>query len=275
MLDSVDSAIDTVDGLVYSLASSALLGWSRTWFAAITVLQRFTRSTMRRPLQQFHISVRTLALWKHSNGHTNAQAPHVGVIMNNKCSGLMLALQRCLRLLLKVVTPFAVTAHRGGASMCVQVLLLLLALLAAHAVAQKCVPGTNEVVAISTAKDAAALAEAIICPGVIVRAVFSGTIQPTDTITVGPKSKLVVVASGASNPAVIDGQGTVQLFNVLAGGELSLQNIVLSNGYALAEGGGILAAADSAITIINSLLEGNVARRGAAIYTDGSVSIQQ
>jgi hypothetical protein len=156
-----------------------------------------------------------------------------------------------------------------------QVLLLLLALLATHAAAQKCVPGTNAVLEIRTAKDAAALAQAIICPGVTVRAVFSGTIQPTDTITVGRKSKLAVVASGASKPAVIDGQGTVQLFSVLAGGELSLQNVVLSNGHAVAEGGGILAAADSAITIFNSKLQGNIARRGAAIYTDGSVSIQQ
>jgi predicted outer membrane repeat protein len=156
-----------------------------------------------------------------------------------------------------------------------QLLLSALVLLAAHAAAQKCVPGSSAVVEISTAKDAEALANAIICPGVTVRAVFTGTVQPTDTITVGPKSKLVVVASGGSKAAVIDGQGTVQLFNVSAGGELSLQNVVLSNGYAVAEGGGILAAAGSAITIINSKLEGNVARRGAAIYTDGSVSIQQ
>jgi predicted outer membrane repeat protein len=153
--------------------------------------------------------------------------------------------------------------------------LLVLALIAAHAVAQKCVPGTTDVLQISSTKDASALAKAIICPGVTIRAVVSGTVQPTNTITVGAKSKLIISASKALKPAVIDGQGTVQLFSVLAGGELSLQNVVLSKGFAAAEGGGILAAAGSAITIINSKLEGNVARRGAAIYTDGSVSIDQ
>jgi hypothetical protein len=153
-------------------------------------------------------------------------------------------------------------------------LLVLVLLAAAHAAVQKCVP-TSAVVEISSAKDAIALAKAIICPGVTVRAVLSGTVQPIDTITVGTKSKLIITASKALKPAVIDGQGTVQLFSVLAGGELSLQNIVLSNGFAAAEGGGILGAANTTVALLGSTLQGHRAVAGAAIFTNGSVSIDQ
>jgi hypothetical protein len=152
--------------------------------------------------------------------------------------------------------------------------LLALALIAAHAVAQKCVPGTTDVLQISSTKDATALATAIICPGVTIRAVLSGTVQPTDTITIGAKSKLVIAASTAL-PAVIDGQGTVQLFRVLAGGELSLQEVVLSNGYAALEGGGILGAANTTIALIGATLQGHTAATGAAIFSNGTVSIDQ
>jgi hypothetical protein len=154
------------------------------------------------------------------------------------------------------------------------VLLALVLLAAAHGAVQKCVP-TDQVVEISTAKDAVALAQAIICPGVTVRAVLSGTVQPIDTITVGTKSKLIITASKALKPAVIDGQGTVQLFSVLAGGELLLQNVVLSNGFAVAEGGGILGAANTTIALIGATLQGHRAVAGAAIFTNGTVSIQQ
>jgi hypothetical protein len=153
-------------------------------------------------------------------------------------------------------------------------LLALVVFVAAQAAVQKCVP-TTQVVEISSAKDAIALAEAIICPGVTVRAVLSGTVQPTDTITVGAKSKLVISASKALKPAVIDGQGTVQLFSVLAGGELLLQNVVLSNGFAAAEGGGILGAANTTIALVGATLQGHTATAGAAVFTNGTVSINQ
>jgi hypothetical protein len=154
------------------------------------------------------------------------------------------------------------------------VLLALVLLAAAQAAVQKCVP-TTQVVEISSAKGAIALAKAIICPGVTVRAVLSGTVHPTDTITVGTKSKLIITASKALKPAVIDGQGTVQLFSVLAGGELLLQNIVLSSGFAAAEGGGILGAANTTIALVGSTLQGHTATAGAAIFTNGTVSIGQ
>jgi hypothetical protein len=154
------------------------------------------------------------------------------------------------------------------------VLLVLMLLAAAHAAVQKCVP-TNYIVDVRTSKDAIALAKAIICPGVTVRAVLSGTVQPTDTITVGRKSKLVISALTAVKPAAIDGQGTVQLFNVLAGGELMLQNVVLSNGFAVAEGGGILGAANTTIALVGTTLQGHTATAGAAIFSNGTVSIDQ
>jgi hypothetical protein len=156
-----------------------------------------------------------------------------------------------------------------------QKILVLALLAAAQAAVQKCVP-TNQVVEIKSAKDAIALAQAIICTGVTVRAVVSGTVQPSDTITVGAKSKLIISASTkALKPAIIDGQGTVQLFNVLAGGELSLQNVVLSKGFAAAEGGGILSAAETTISLLGATMQGHTAARGAAIFTNGSVSIDQ
>jgi hypothetical protein len=154
------------------------------------------------------------------------------------------------------------------------ILLVLALFAAAHAAVQKCVP-TNHVIEISSAKDAIALAQAIICPGVTVRAVLSGTVQLSDTITIGRKSKLFISASKALKPAIIDGQGTVQLFNVLAGGELSLQNVVLSSGFAAAEGGGILGAANTTISLVGATLQGHKATAGAAIFTNGSVSIDQ
>jgi hypothetical protein len=155
-----------------------------------------------------------------------------------------------------------------------QKLSVLALLAAAHAAVQKCVP-TNQVVEMRSAKDAITLAQAIIRPGVTVRAVVSGTVQPSDTITVGAKSKLIISASKALKPAIIDGQGTVQLFNVLAGGELSLQNVVLSNGFAVGEGGGILGAADTTISLAGATLQGHTATAGAAIFTEGSVSLDQ
>eukprot|EP00953_Heterococcus_sp_UTEX-ZZ885_P017744 9934-Heterococcus_DN1.PRE.2 len=154
--------------------------------------------------------------------------------------------------------------------------LLWLALLSAvQAAVPKCVPGTTDVLQIRNTNDAAALAQAIICPGVSVRAVVSGTVQPTDTITVGRKSKLIISAMTAVKPAAIDGQGTVQLFSVLAGGELLLQNVVLSNGFAAAAGGGILGAANTTIALVGTTLQGHTAATGAAIFTNGSVSIEQ
>jgi hypothetical protein len=154
------------------------------------------------------------------------------------------------------------------------VLLVLVRLAAAYAAVQKCVP-TNQIVDVRTSKDAIALAQAIICPDVTVRAVLSGTVQPTDTITIGTKSKLVISTSTALIPAVIDGQGIVQLFSVLAGGALLLQNVVLSNGFAAAEGGGILGAANSSIALVGTTLQGHTATAGAAIFTNGTVSIDQ
>eukprot|EP00953_Heterococcus_sp_UTEX-ZZ885_P005995 3706-Heterococcus_DN1.PRE.1 len=136
------------------------------------------------------------------------------------------------------------------------VLLALVLLAAAHGAVQKCVP-TNQIVDVRTSRDATALAQAIICPGVTVRAVLSGTVQPKDTFTVGANSKLIITASKALNPAFIDGRGTVQLFSVLAGGELLLQNVVLSNGFAAAEGGGILGAANTTIALIGATLQGH------------------
>jgi hypothetical protein len=68
---------------------------------------------------------------------------------------------------------------------------------AAQAAVQNCVPGTNNVLEISTAKDAVALTEAIVFPAVTLRAALSGSVQPIDTITAGAKSKLTISASEA------------------------------------------------------------------------------
>jgi hypothetical protein len=178
----------------------------------------------------------------------------------------------------KVETGSVCSLRRRDASLLLLLMrkLLWLALLSAvQAAVPECVPGTTDVRQIRNTNDAAALAKAIICPNVTVRAVVSGTVQPTDTITVGTKSKLVISALTAVKPAAIDGQGTVQLFSVLAGGELSSQNVVLSNGFAVAGGGGILAAANTTIALVGATLQGHTATAGAAIFSNGTVSIDQ
>lgn len=86
-----------------------------------------------------------------------------------------------------------------------------------------------------------------------------------------------------SKTVVIDGQnhiinGTdsihhVRIFNVNSEGNLTLKNIILSEGYHNIEGGAILVQEGGLLTLMNVTFIKNVAYNGGAIYTNGDLDI--
>jgi predicted outer membrane repeat protein len=143
---------------------------------------------------------------------------------------------------------------------------LWLAFSAMCASAQSC-PKTPVPTTVLSTADAATLAKqlaaAFDCPKAAFSAVWQGSVTLTESFVVGNGTSLIVRGT-ATDKAIINGNGTVQLFIVR--GELSLSNITLTNGSAADFGGAILTGPSAKLNIADSVFSNNnAAKSGGAI----------
>jgi hypothetical protein len=85
------------------------------------------------------------------------------------------------------------------------------------------------------------------------------------------------IVNGTSNPPVIYANQQDRVFDVRAGGSLTVQNVVVSGGFANAagtvRGGAFQVATGAQLSVERSVVATNIANIGGAIYSDGSVTI--
>ena len=85
------------------------------------------------------------------------------------------------------------------------------------------------------------------------------------------------IVNGTSNPPTIYANQQDRVFDIKAGGSLTLQNVRVSGGFANAvgtvRGGAFQVATGAQLTVERSVIATNVANMGGAIYSDGSVTI--
>jgi CSLREA domain-containing protein len=98
-------------------------------------------------------------------------------------------------------------------------------------------------------------------------------------IVTNPTNNLAIVGTGAAGTVIIDGQSTLQIFN-LQGGTITLSNLVIQNGkftianpgaFGACVGGGIFAGGAATINIDSSIIQNNAAVNG----TGGGLCILQ
>jgi len=105
-------------------------------------------------------------------------------------------------------------------------------------------------------------------------AVKGQTITLLSTLpTIDKAIKITGPLGDSGKPAItIDGGQSVRLFDVVSGGTLTLESLVLQNGFAdpgTLENGGAVRCVGGAVTVKTSTLQGNTANVGGAIYADG------
>jgi hypothetical protein len=105
-------------------------------------------------------------------------------------------------------------------------LLLVINLIAVHAQDRVCLK-SPPVFSVTSAKEAADLAEAAACRNATVSAAWqSGKLQLLKTIQVGRDTNLTVTGEDAET-AIVDGRGKAQLFNVRSRGHLTIVSLTL------------------------------------------------
>jgi hypothetical protein len=120
--------------------------------------------------------------------------------------------------------------------------------------------------------DAAELSAAAACPDRNITATWQAAIVLQSTIKVAEGTTLTMTA-GRRAGAIIDGNKTVQLFDVQ--GTLKLKGFTLQNGVAAdgGDGGAIVAGEASRVIVENCVYMQHTAANGGCIYSEGAVGI--
>ncbi|MEE4331658.1 MAG: hypothetical protein V2J10_12380, partial [Wenzhouxiangella sp.] len=90
-------------------------------------------------------------------------------------------------------------------------------------------------------------------------------------------SSEILIVNGTDNRPLISGNATDRIFDIQAGGKLTLDNIDLAGGRAntpaTLRGGAINVRADGSLFLQRARVSLNLANQGGAIYSDGSVRV--
>jgi phosphopantetheine adenylyltransferase len=150
-------------------------------------------------------------------------------------------------------------------SVVVLVVSALCSVVAQLQVAPGCRNVPTQTIVVRTTADVLELSRLAQCSNVHLKAVVHGTVALRAPVSVAANTTLIVAAADAAQESILDGMGTVQLFEVH--GTLNIWNMTLQNGLAEA-GGAIYAAATSQVAVLSSNLVRNRARFGSAIFSD-------
>jgi hypothetical protein len=162
---------------------------------------------------------------------------------------------------------------RNGCNLCFLLLLLLGELCRAQQ--STCVRLRKLHYDVHTVQDAEELAAAAACADVSLQATWHTNVVLRSTITVAKGTSLTVTAAAGAS-ASVDGAGTVQLFTVL-GGNLTVIDLALKNGYGDANGAAINGLDSSHVIIQNCELTGHsTIQFGAAVACqNGTLTIER
>jgi phosphopantetheine adenylyltransferase len=127
------------------------------------------------------------------------------------------------------------------------------------------VPIAMQKIVVRTTADVEELSRLAQCSNAHLRAVVHGTVALRAPVSVATNTTLTIAAADAAKESILDGMGTIQLFEVH--GTLNILNMTLQNGFAEA-GGAIYAAATSRVAVLSSKLVRNRARFGGAVLSD-------
>ncbi|KAG5177190.1 hypothetical protein JKP88DRAFT_248985 [Tribonema minus] len=125
---------------------------------------------------------------------------------------------------------------------------------------------------VSSAREAAELADAVKCGGGVFRVAWDGDVQlPASSIHVGPGTQMIIVGRG---DAIVRGTGKHRLFQLFRGSSLKLAGLRLTGGYDDV-GGAILVGPEGSLRLDNCTFAGNKAAEmgGTLALAEGASAV--